>query len=351
MDYQQYFDDLSIGISPEDARKVIEILDRQADNPAVTEYNGLQEMVFEVMISLFDENNFIGIESFQELLIRRYPDVYAKEKGQFLSILMEWYLKQGKEEQAAEAWREWYQSEYDYDLILGGLDVLVLYHQSSLVNEFIDQEFLKVKTSPRLIPGAEVILRIYKMYIEFGRFIDGKSTPEDFDEELHAVDGELNSDIRTILNDGEQPLPVKLFSTNRQMFIQGVAYRAQSFMQRKHAIPFLCSAYLLETYFDLLTKNRSNNYAAYFKTSEDNLSQHLQNHAGERMLGEQDALALVHLLPVFYAALVEQGIFNQTDADKESAKARSVFTHLARKFPQGIERAGHLRLYPGFEVG
>jgi|AntRauTorckE5430_2_1112549.scaffolds.fasta_scaffold03440_5 hypothetical protein len=67
------------------------------------------------------------------------------------------------------------------------------------------------------------------------------------------------------------------------------------------------------------------------------------------MLGTQDALALVHLLPLLFEALVAQAIFTQAEADKESAKAASVFKQLVRRVPaEDIERAAHLRLYPGF---
>lgn len=348
MDYRKYFDELPLSIPTEEAEKIIDILKDQVDNPEVTEYNGLSEVVFELLLALWNDENYTGIEELRGLLMERYPKVYKREKGQFLSILMEWYLKKGNEERAAEAWREWYQANYDYDLIRDGLDVLVLYHQSLLVEEFIDREFQKVKTSPKLIPDTESDLRMYKMYIELGKFSIGESSLEAFDAALQTVDGELKADMEAMLSSDEKSVPVKLFSSNRTVFIRNVLYRAQSFMKRQYAIPFLCSTYLLEIYFDLLSKSKSSNYAASFRVGEEKLKKHLQRHAEERMLGAQEAMALTHLLPVFFTALVEQNIFNQADVDKESAKAGAVFAYLTRKFPQDVKRAVHLRLYPGF---
>lgn len=345
MDYQKYFDELEINFGPKDARTIVDILEKQAANPVVKQYDGIEELVFEVMMYFLKEQDFVGLESFGKLIAKHYPDVYEQEKGQLLSILMEWYLRQGKIENAAKAWREWYQSDYDYDLILEGLNVLILYHQTGLIEEYIDREYRKVDTSTRLIPGSASILLTYKLYLGTGKFIGEKATIDDIDREIQAFGGKVNDSFKVLLKTGNTPVPVQLFSTNREAFLESTAFRAQRFLQLQHGIPFISSTSLLEVYWGCIAKSKSNNYSNYFKTAEEKLTRYLILSANEHSLSNQYALALTHLLPLFFDALIDQGIFKQPDAAKESAKATSVFKQLARKFPDDLERAGHLRLY------
>lgn len=345
MNYQEYFDSLVIGIDPKDARKAITILEEQADNPLVKEYNGLEEMVFELMLSLWNVNDYAGLEGFQRMLSKLYPDVYEQEKGQLLSILLTWYLQQKDVPKATEAWREWYNSDYDYDLILKGIEYLILYQQPDLLDEFIVKEYHKVNTSKKLIPGAAYILTLYKLYIEVGRLFNGESTLAGLEQKLGDLGLELDSTFRTVIQEGDAPLSVAMFSSKRDAFIRGVAYRAQRFIQKQYGVPFLSSSHLLDVYWAFISKSRSSNYRFYFKLNEEKFTSELMEYANERSVGVESALGLVRLLPLLFQALVEQGVFNQKEADKESAKAASIAERLARKFPEHFEQAGYLGLY------
>jgi hypothetical protein len=337
MNYQEYFDSLIEEDLYVVKSELLRILDSEYQHPDVINYDGMGEMVFDFLMSLEEHHDFDGILSLHDVLSEKYPKIYDAEFGYFADALIPYYLGNKQAEKAKKLFVDWTKKDYDYDAILITINKLIYYGKEDWIDAFIEQEYFNIRNSPRLIPGAESDLNGYKFMIELGKCYQGLQTLEEVKAELARYDIVLNSKIEEVLT-SDTPLEGYNFRRNKEMYVAKISIEFQKYIYQKYQLPFLLSFTVMSSLLEYFDTSKYSDQLTYFKVQEQSFIPFLkENNINGLSSNIEGSLAMLYILPVLHAFLLEKGVFQKADADKERVKIKSMLSTYEDEYAKQAE--------------
>jgi len=343
MDYQEYFDSLIDKNLSREKNEIFRILSSEHQNPVVKNYDGINEVVFELLLALNEENDFTSILELKKLVEKNYEEVFDAEYGQFADILIPYYISINQDEEAKSVFEEWYTKEYDYDLILITLNRLAHFGKENWIDEYILREYDKIKNSPRLISGAEEDLAIYKNIIEVGKLISGTKNLDEVEEELAKYEIIL-SELYKKGADSDNQTPN--FDTARQEYVFRIISGFQKYLNECYDIPYITSGVIMNYLSGYYEDSKYNDVITYFKIREKSFKNYMfENSVNGLISNIESNLSMLYILPVFYQYLVERGIFSEADRRKETEKIEKLLKKYKFKYKRVSKVFEGLKIY------
>lgn len=343
MDYQEYFDSLIDKNLSREKNEIFRILSSEHQNPVVKNYDGINEVVFELLLALNEENDFTSILELKRLVEKNYEEVFEAECGQFADILIPYYISINQDKEAKSAFEEWYTKEYDYDSMLVILNRLAHFGKENWIDEYILREYDKIKNSPRLISGAEEDLAIYKNMIEVGKLISGTKNLDEVEEELAKYEIIL-SELYKKGADSDNQTPN--FDTGRQEYVFRIISEFQKYLNECYDIPYLTSGVIMNSLSGYYEDSKYNDVITYFKIREKSFENYMyENSVNGLSFNIESNLSMLYILPVFYQYLVEMGIFSEIDRRNETKKIEKLLKKYKFKYKRVSKVFGGLKIY------
>lgn len=268
------------------ADSVIEAFKKPISSDVEEEYD-VGEVIVEFIGQNESEKRYDLIEELGNVLKHKQPKLYSEEGDYLNDALVKYYCFKNDKNKLKTQIEDFLSRDYDYDLFLGSIRQIQYNGHVDLYDFIIEQEYEKIRNSPKLIGGAEYELAVGKFHIELERLFllnqDKKENVDfvDFTEKLSKYN--FKSDTTKTLEIGlfDDSLKsieelLKSYPKNQKSMYLILEARFLKMMYSKNCSFIVCGS-LCQKLFHYFEKKKGKNWADILSFESESFREFIAN--------------------------------------------------------------------------